>query len=118
MIRLNLFDGRLSSPHFLVVILSLCLIEFFGRWGEKKIYAREHQPDRNYSVRELHEDFDVLKTTLIEAHGNLYAHITPKNFEKSVQSVKANLDRPMTELEFFRYICIILLTVVISGSYP
>lgn len=80
----------------------LCLIELICGWGRDKSCDREYQPDRNYSVKELREDFDVLKTTLLEAHGNLYAHVTPKNLEKSAQLVKACLDRPMTELEFFQ----------------
>lgn len=100
--RFNLFNWKFVALLLLFVVVALCFSAFIHRWGGTTSPVPDYQPDRMFTVQELQEDFNVLETTLREAHGNLYAHIGPEDFQKTAQNVRQKLDSSMTEIEFLR----------------
>lgn len=55
-----------------------------------------------YTVVQLRQDFKILRTALEEGHAGLYRYSPKAEMDAHFESVEKNLDRSMTELEFFR----------------
>jgi len=87
----------------LVVILAMLLVAVthYLRSGAGRPAAVEYRPHRVYPVAALQRDFQVLYTTLREAHGHLYAHQQPVAFRNLARRVHDRLNHAMTEAEFF-----------------
>jgi hypothetical protein len=100
--RYNLFDWRFVASMLLLIVWALISSAYYCGEGGNKSSAQEYQSARIFSVHKLQEDFKILKMTLMEAHGNLYAQINPEDFEKAAQEVRSGLDSPKTEMEFYR----------------
>ena len=95
-------EERPAALMRLPAVVTLSVVLFFIGCGGRVPRYREYHPDRIFPVKELQEDCAVLATTLREAHGNLYAHIDPSTFDKTAQRIKQIIDKPMTDIEFFR----------------
>lgn len=95
-----------SRTPFFILILILLVFLLAASWVVpswcQPPFPLEYVPTRLYSLPELLEDFDVLKTTMKEAHGSLYAHIDPEDFELAVRKIRTGLNAPLTGIEFYR----------------
>lgn len=57
---------------------------------------------KTYPPERLQQDFKILRNALEEGHAGLYRYTPKEEIDEHFESVGKNLDRPMTELEFFR----------------
>jgi hypothetical protein len=57
-----------------------------------------------HSRQQLHEDFQILRTTLEEAHPGLYTYAGQVERDAQFDQLEAQLDREMTGIEFYRII--------------
>lgn len=70
-------------------------------------YAKQIQTDglvTMYSVEELHQDLEYLHTSLIKYHPNLFTYQSKESFEKGFQTVREEINKPLTENEFYRLV--------------
>lgn len=85
-------------PLFLLIILS-------GQSTPSQDDKRElFDPEQKYAVRQLKEDFTLLRTALEEAHAGLYFYTPKKRMDSLFDRLFAGLDHPRTELEFYGYL--------------
>jgi hypothetical protein len=57
-----------------------------------------------YSPQQLQEDFQILRTTLEEAHPGLYTFASQAERDAQFDQLEAQLDRELTGIEFYRLI--------------
>jgi hypothetical protein len=57
-----------------------------------------------YSPQQLQEDFQILRTTLEEAHPSLYTYASQAERDAQFDQLQAQLDREMTGIDFYRLI--------------
>lgn len=57
---------------------------------------------KTYTAGQLQQDFKILRNALEEGHAGLYRYTPKAEMDEHFESVEKNLDRSMTELEFFR----------------
>ena len=57
--------------------------------------------DTLYTVKQLKEDFFILRNALEEGHPGLYRYTLKKEFDKMFEKIDQSLDEPMSEIEFF-----------------
>lgn len=54
------------------------------------------------SVKELQEDFKILRNNLEDVHGALYLYTSKETIDKEFENISSKLNQPMSELEFFQ----------------
>jgi len=59
-------------------------------------------PTRELSVKQLEEDFRILVNTFQKAHPGFYRHTSPETMQSRILAIRAQLDRPMSDIAFFR----------------
>jgi len=64
----------------------------------------QKQSFKRYPIKKLINDFNYLFNKLEEIHPNCYAYISKEEFEKKKQSAFAKIDKPLTQLEFYKII--------------
>ena len=69
-----------------------------------------YDPDRQFAVEQLREDFALLRSALEEAHAGLYRYSDRASIDHMFDDAAARIQEPMTELEFTR-----LVAPVIAG---
>jgi len=82
------------------MILCVLIVLFFNCSNEN--ISHPYNPEKKYTPTELEQDFNALVTTLKQAHGHLYAYISPDGFNDQTNAIKKELDREMTEMQFYR----------------
>lgn len=70
------------------------------------------------SVKELNEDFAILKRALVELHPGLYRYNTPAEMEKKFDALAAKLNKPLTDSEFFKLFAQMISEVRCYHTYP
>ncbi len=70
------------------------------------------------SVKELNEDFVVLKRALKELFPGLYRYHTPKEIEQKFDVLEVKLQKPLPEAEFFKLFAQMLSDVKCYHTYP
>lgn len=60
------------------------------------------------SVKELQEDFHILRTNLETVHPGLYTYTPKEKLDSMFEEIYRQLDRPMTTLELYRKLVLIL----------
>lgn len=75
-----------------VVLLAICSVLN----GQTK-----YDTNKKYTKSEIIEDFTVLRTALEEVHPGIYRYNKKDSMDKSFDIVFNNLNRPMTEAEFY-----------------
>ena len=60
--------------------------------------------NRQFSVKELKEDFQILRSNLETVHAGLYTYTGKEDFDKAFRKMKKDLDKPMSSIEFYRRI--------------
>ena len=68
--------------------------------GQSVEYDLNHQ----FSVSQLQEDFDILRQCLQTVHPGLYTYRSETEINRLFDSLRVEIERPMTELEFYRHI--------------
>jgi C-terminal processing protease CtpA/Prc len=76
------------------------------------------ETERVFSVKELKEDFAVLKRVLVELHPGLYRYNTPAEMEKKFDAFEAKLNEPLTDSEFFKLFAQMISEVKCYHTYP
>ncbi len=90
--------NRLSTKILSFFLLSVCLT------GQADIgYAQTSIPEleQKFSVEELKDDFKSFRGNLEKLHIGLYSYTPKSELDKAFNQIEAELDRPMTALEFF-----------------
>jgi len=101
-----------ENSKFLILILCLCLIilQFQSiEAQEGKIEAFD--PEKKFSVKQLQDDFVVLRQALEEGHGGLYRYTPKEELDKQFESIFEDLNQPLTEIEFFRYLAPVIANI-------
>jgi len=60
-----------------------------------------------YSVLQLQTDLNLLRSNLESTHPNIYLYTPKARIDAVFDSLLLNISRPVTELEFYRHICIL-----------
>jgi len=66
-----------------------------------KAVSRSYDPAKKFSVKQLRQDLQLLGTALREAHGAIDRYLPPAEWERRFAAALAEIDRPMTEREFY-----------------
>jgi hypothetical protein len=64
--------------------------------------------NKKYAIEELHFDLAILKDALVKTHPGLFWYQTEEEFESTYESVKNAVNRPMTEMEFYNLLALIV----------
>jgi hypothetical protein len=70
-----------------------------------------YSPDRKFGTDALQEDLTILRTVLEKAHIGLYRYATKKTMDSLFSQCADQVKQPLTELEFFKLITPILVTI-------
>jgi len=90
---------------FLILILSFCLIFLCFQSIEAQEAKKEtFDPEKEFSVKRLQDDFVILRQALEEGHGGLYRYTLKEELDKQFDSIFKNLDQPLTEIEFYGHL--------------
>lgn len=73
--------------------------------------AQGHDPDRNFSVTEVREDFAVLRGAIEEGHPGVYRYSTRAQMDAHFERIGAMIEEPMTELDVLRIVGMTLATI-------
>ena len=103
MTRTKLSKVLILSKSWTAILLNGWLLLGITSWA---VQAQTNGYDINhkYSVQELKEDFDLVRKVLKEAHPGVFWYTTPKVFKQKFYSAYAQLNHPMTEAEFYRFL--------------
>jgi len=61
-----------------------------------------YDPERIFTIREMREDFQILRNAFEEGHAGLYRYSSKKAMDKCFENTLSRIDRPMTEWEYLR----------------
>lgn len=64
----------------------------------------EYDINHKYSVKELREDFNLVRKVLEEAHPGVFWYTKPAVFKQKFDSAYSKLNHTMTEAEFYRFV--------------
>lgn len=79
----------------------ICWSFYLPLWAQTDtIYNINHK----YTIKELREDFNLVRKVLKQAHPGVFWYTNPKVFEQKFDSAYARLNEPMTEAEFYRFL--------------
>lgn len=92
----------------------LPLLLFLG----PKLWSQTYNPDKQFTVNELKRDFSVIRSALEYSHPGAYWYNTPEKLKKYLDSAYAQINRPMTEREFYWFISPVLAQVQCGHTYP
>jgi hypothetical protein len=65
------------------------------------------QPEKQYTVEQLRNDFRFLQQNLVGNHPNLYLYTSKNIMDQVFDSLAASIAAPMTELDFYKHITVI-----------
>lgn len=74
---------------------------FFTKYPQK---PEAYDSNRRFSIEALKEDYDLLRLALEEAHAGMYRYTSKNEFDALFNTLYMNINREMTEIEFFRLI--------------
>lgn len=58
-------------------------------------------PAKKYAIKELKEDFQLMRAALEEGHGALYRYTSKEEMDRQFEAALKKLTKPMTERDFF-----------------
>ncbi|MBI3510401.1 MAG: hypothetical protein HY064_07035 [Bacteroidetes bacterium] len=85
-------------------ILIFSAFVFFSFSSSKKSKLNNYQPQKKFSVQELKDDFTALRKRLELKNPGLYIYTPKDRLDKIFDSLASGISKPMTDLEFYRYI--------------
>jgi C-terminal processing protease CtpA/Prc len=88
---------------FLVVTLLFVLLPGIPVMGGETTRPKSEpfDPAKKYAIKELKEDFQLLRTALEEGHGALYRYTPEEEMDRQFEAALKKLTKPMTEQEFY-----------------
>lgn len=92
----------------------LILFVWVGTW----VSAQSYDPNKKYKIRELREDFELLRAALEKAHPATYWYTPKDSFSRYFAQAYTAIDHEMTEREFYRLILPLLVRVHCGHTYP
>ena len=93
-------EGDMRICSYALRTFVVWLLVFFG-WSYCPATLAQ-VPVKTLSANELNEDFKMLRWTFEKAHGGIYRYSSKEQMDAAFDRVEDKLNRPMTELEFFR----------------
>jgi len=86
-----------ANQAFLLILLALIST---GR-------AQDYEPGERFTSEQLKQDFALLKKALEETHPGLNRYVTPQVTERMFSEISAELNRSMTERDFYREVTLL-----------
>lgn len=90
---------KISKYYFGIIVL---LFNFSPINAQVEGEGNEYSPDNTFEIDKLQEDFEILKTTIKEAHPGLYWYISEEEFDSIIDSTAKIISSEMTDLDFYR----------------
>ena len=92
----------------MTIIIRLSLLLFIALpsltgFSQKNNY----DPDQRYSIKDLQEDFQFLRTNLENTHPNLYLYTSKAEFNLFFDSLYKTIRTPLTQSEFYNLITLL-----------
>jgi len=84
-------------------ILCLCLLCFPLLAGQEA-KTQDFDPGKKFTVKELKDDFRLLRTALEEGHGGLYRYTPKQELDQQFETIPGKLSQPLTAREFFLHL--------------
>jgi C-terminal processing protease CtpA/Prc len=63
--------------------------------------SKPFDPAKKYAIKELKEDFQLMRAALEEGHGSLYRYTSKEEMDRQFEAALKKLIKPMTEREFY-----------------
>lgn len=87
----------------LILIAVCCLICLgYQSIGAQEDKEEEFNPEKKFTVKQLKDDFVLLRNALEEGHGGLYRYTSKEELDRQFENIFKNLDQTLTEVEFLR----------------
>lgn len=111
---------------FLLVTLLCVLLPRIPVMGEEttKPKSEPFDPAKKFAIKDLKEDFQLLRTALEEGHGALYRYTPKEEMDRLFEAALKKLTKPMTEREFYLVLAPVIANINcghtglrLSGSY-
>lgn len=83
---------------------------------ELRHLSGDFDSDTRYSTEALQEDFDIIERALREQHTGLYRFAGKAGMDSAIAAARAELDHPMTYIEFLRVIAPVFHTLACMHS--
>lgn len=94
--------------HKYIKTLILCFFVF----SNGAAYAeKDFDPGKKIPVEQITEDFRVFRTAFEEGHAGLYQYASKEEMDGQFDRIQKELDKPLTEMEFFRYLAYLVSAV-------
>lgn len=90
--------------------------QFRNEYKFTRVEKSSAQP-KTFSVKQLNEDFGVLKRTLEAVHPGLYRYNTPEELEAKFKKFEAKLNKPLSDGEFFKIVSQMLSEIKCYHTY-
>lgn len=92
-----------KNLNYLKLILVFCIIsQGFLSVRAQESKEEEFDPEKKFAVKQLKDDFVLLRNALEEGHGGLYRYTPKEELDQQFESILKNIDKPLTEIEFLR----------------
>ncbi len=88
---------------FCLMVVSIALAAP-GQIEDERLF----DPEAKYSVEQLREDFDLLRTALVESHAGLYFYSPKEEMDRFIDSIFNQIREPMTEAEFHKQLALLI----------
>jgi hypothetical protein len=87
-----------------LILIAVCWLIFLGSQsiGAQEDKKEEFDPEKKFAVKQLKDDFVLLRNALEEGHGGLYRYTPKEELDQQFESIFKNLNQPLTEIEFLR----------------
>ena len=69
--------------------------------AEQEAKTQDFDPGKKFPVKELKDDFRLLRTALEEGHGGLYRYTSKQELDQQFETLPGKLTQPLTAREFF-----------------
>ena len=99
-------------------VIRRCLGLLLLVWMVGAVCAQSYNPDKKYKIRDLREDFELLRGALENAHPSTYWYTPKDSFARYFSETYALIDHEMTEREFYRLLLPLLVRVHCGHTYP
>ena len=93
-------------PVFLLTFLCINFIPQFKTYCQDESSPFDH--NQLFTLKQLKEDYSLLRTALEEAHAGLYYYSTKEEMDKYFEKTFENLIHSMTEFEFYRHLALLI----------
>jgi C-terminal processing protease CtpA/Prc len=76
----------------------------FPLLAEQEAKTQDFNPGKKFAVKELKNDFRLLRTALEEGHGGLYRYTPKQELDQQFETVLSKLTQPLTAREFLLHL--------------